>query len=638
MTIYKFLRLFTHLQFRNQFRVIRNSQYKNIFRNLHESPKLYVKMFMEHENKYAYNIMQNQGYAVNINFEDSKMLITKHSIQDLLSQDWSKNISKNIFETFPILGALCAEQNLCITDKMFDDFIDNLTDNLKVASDDELKSIFYSLLKWPETESIRSRNYIEVWAALDDECLRRINRWSYDEMLTYVTLFYMLNVTRVSDFSYKCLLKLSGKAKKLTPAQLVKTMFFIGVQRKSPKDIHNLEVCITDHFDKFTVDELAIISMGFFKSKTPIRNMELVTNLANKIIDNSTSIHEISLAALLKIIRYSMKITTDDTIYKLLDKLQYEVPRLSVMCNVHIALVGTSTLTLHEGCLNAIADMVSTSMSQTRLKDLERLALTFGTFNFKPQSEDFISIMLHELRKPERESEINLHGRSFACCIAYLGLLALYPKDLMYKALHPAFLEKTYGKHCIAYGREILTLNNTAKIFCKDSKISQLTDKELIIMAKKYTDYVPDENYVKQYNVTERMFLDVLNILREARGNDFVKGGHILTHHQRGDIILCNDQKGSAMPVGDKFDNKYFGLTRYPPDDHIWIVLVIGGRNSFIRNTKTPSGQFKSKIRELNTLGFCAELISWEVLRKCETKEAKLEYLNNLIEGAIKNK
>ncbi|CAG4964786.1 unnamed protein product [Parnassius apollo] len=595
-------------------------------------------MFMEHENKYAYSIMQNQGYVVKINLEDSRMLTGKDSIQDLLSQDWSKKIPKNIFETFPTLGALCAEQKLCISDKIFDDFIDHLTDNLKVASEEELKSIFYSLLKWPETESIRTRNYIEVWAALDDECIRRSQQWSYDEMLTYVTLFYMLNVTRVSDFSYKCLMKLSGKAKNLTPAQLVTTMFFIGVQRKSPKYVHNLEVCITEHFDKFTIDELAIISMGFFKSKTPIRNMELVANLANKIIDHSSSIHEISLAALLKIIRYSMKITTDDTIYKLLDTLQYEVPRLSVMCNVHIALVGTSTLTLHEGCLNAIADMLSTSMSETRIKDLERLALTFGTFNFKPQSGDFISKMLHELRKPERESEFNLHGRSFACCIAYLGLLAVYPKDLIHKVLHPAFLEKTYGKHCIGYGREILTLHNTAKIFCKDSKISQLTDKELIIMAKKYTDYVPDENYVKQYNVTERMFLDVLNILREARGNDFVKGGHILTHHQRGDIILCNDRKGFAMPVGDKFDNKYFGLTRSPPDDNIWIALVIGGRNAFIRNTKIPSGQFKSKIRELNTLGFCAELISWDVLRKCETKEAKLEYLNNLIEVAIKNK
>ncbi|XP_045533973.1 FAST kinase domain-containing protein 5, mitochondrial [Papilio machaon] len=590
-------------------------------------------MFMEHENSYAYNIMENKGYAMKLNNKQDQVHVSNYSLEELLSENWSKKPPHTIFETFSILGVLCSEHNKCISDKVFDDFIDNLTDNLTKASDAELKLIFYSLLKWPVAESIKTRNFIEVWAALDDECLKRLRDWSYDEMLEFITLFYMLNVNRASDYSYRCLLKLASKAKHLTASQLVRTMFFIGIQRKSPKDIHQLEIYINECFKEFSIDELAIISMGFFKSKTPIRNMDIIVKIIDIISNNSSQIHEISLAALLKIIRYSMKVTTGNKIYLLLDKLQAEVPRLSVMCNVHVGLLGTSTLTLHEGCLNAISNRVADAISETRIKDLERLTLTFGTFNYTPQSKNFLQNIIAELKKPEREVERTFYGRSFVCCVAYLGLLGIHPEELIKLVFDPLFLQKTYGKHIITYGREILTLHNRVKIFYKDSNIKLLSDKEAIILAKKYTDYVPNENYKKQYNVSERMFLDVLNILKGARGDDFVTGGHILTHHQRGDIILCNDHKGCAVPVGDAFDNKHFGLLRTPPNNNTWIVLIIGGRNALIHNTKIPSGLFKSKINELNALGYCAELVLWEEFSNRKTKEEKLEYLKVLIDN-----
>ncbi|XP_068627942.1 FAST kinase domain-containing protein 5, mitochondrial-like [Battus philenor] len=638
MTVYKILQTISNTKFLNRvyIRVVpTNTKFINHLKGFHSSSKLCVKMYVENENKYAYSIMENNGYVKKLDIGKEKNILPKHSLQYLLSENWSLKTPKEIFETFSILGTLCSEQKLCISDKMFDDFIDILTDNLTNGSDSELQSIFYSLLNWPEVKSITTRNYIEVWVALDEECLRRIKGWSFDEMLNFLSLYYMLNIIRASDFSFKCLLKLSAKAKHLTPSQLVRTMFFIGVRRNSPEDIHNLEVQINNCFNQFTIDELAIISMGFFKSKTPIRNIAMVENIINKIHENSTTIHEISLAALLKVVRYSMKYTKDDKVYILLDRLLNEVPRLSVLCNVHIALLASSTLTFHEGCLNAIANKVNASLSQSRIKDLERLALTFATFNYKPPCKDIFLNMVNELKKPERENECSLHGRAFACCIAYLTLLDIYDKDLIKIVFNPVFLEKTYGKYCVAYGREILTLNNRVKIFCKDNNINLLTEKQTVLMTKKYTDYVPNENYKKQYNFSEKILLDVLNILKESRGNEYVAAGHILSHHQRGDIILCNDEKGSAIPVQSVFNKRCFGLLWTPPDDYKWIVLIIGGRNALIHNTNLPSGPFSSKINELKALGFYPGLVTWEDLSKCETKEAKLKYINNLIYQTI---
>lgn len=509
--------------------------------NYHSTNSLKAKMYMEHENKYAYSLMEGKGYAHNFNVETGpKSTLTKEELQKCIGENWSNQSPKQLFEAFSSIGTYCSEYNICISNKMFDNFIDSLTDNIKLASDRELASLFNSLGKWPETESVRTRNYIEVWVALDEECLNRMQSWSFDEMLNFVSLFYMLNVTRASDFTKKCLQKMATKAKQLTPSQLIQALFFIGVMRKQPFDMHNLELHIENNFEKFTVDDLAIMSMGFFKSKTPIRSMELLSKFVNKVMKNSNDIHEVSLAALLKVIRYSMR-TADHKIYEMLDALKHEVPRLSVMCNVHLALVGTSTLTLHRECLTKIADKVSGSISETRLKDLERLILTYGTFNFKPPTtEDFFQKVVEELRKPERNPEIEKHGRSFVLCVAYLGLLSIYPVDLMNKALSPNFLDNTYGKQIYLYGKEVLTVHNMAEIFCPKSEMNRLNDKTARILAKKFTDYVPKEEYVKQYNLAERFFMDIRKIIREDRGDDYVIGDHILTHHQRGGNLLQN--------------------------------------------------------------------------------------------------
>ncbi|CAH2268139.1 jg8149 [Pararge aegeria aegeria] len=580
-------------------------------------------MFMENENKYAYNIMQSNGYVIDLlRYNEEQSTITKEEFLEKLKTNWLKANAHKIFHDLSALGKYCSENNICISNEQFDDFIDNLTDSINLATDEELKSLFYGLTKWPETDSIRTRNYIEVWAALDDECIKRMNKWTYDQMLSFFSLFYMLNVAKVSDYSYKCLQKLASKAHQLTKNQIVKTLFFIGITRKSPKNIHNLEVQIEEHFPEFSIDELAIISMGLFKSKTPIRNLSLVTKIIGKIIENSKEIHEVSLAALLKIIRYSMKITQNNNkVYDLLNSLQHEIPRFSIMCNVHMALVGTSTLTLHENCLNIIAETLVTSLPKARLKDLERLILTFGTFNFTPKTKNFIDKVIEELKKPDRTEEIKIHGRVFSCCISYLGLLQIYPADLMNKALSPDFLEHSYGKHCQQYGREILSINNMAKIFVKEGTVNLLSEKQVIILAKMYTDYMPDENYPKQYNALDKMFIDVMKVLQKTRGGqEYVTGHHILSHHQRGDIIICNDHKGSPVRVDKAFSEIKFGLLTKPIDDNFWIALIIANRNSFLNS------------------GFYAAIVNWNIYSKMEGENEKNEYLNNLIKRALENK
>ncbi|OWR44429.1 hypothetical protein KGM_215972 [Danaus plexippus plexippus] len=584
--------------------------------------------------------MENNGYARKIDIdEDNLQYVPKEYFSNIMSKNFSTEDPHNIFNIFANLGVYCTENNLCISNEQFDNFIDNLTDNIKFASDDELRSLFFSLTKWPQTNSIRTRNFIEVWAALDDECFKRIHKWSYDEMLSFVSLFYMLNVIKYSDFCTKVLNKIATKCKNLKKSHVVQCLFFTGTIRRSPIDMHFLEVYVENHFTEFSTDELAVLAMGFFKSSTPIRSMTLISKIIDRIIENSKNIHEISLAALLKIIRYSIKIPIDNKLFDMLEHLQHECDRMSIMCNVQLALVGTSSLTLHENCLNQIAKRVIKSISETRIKDLERLVLTYGTFNHIPETEEnFFGKVIEELRKPERNEEILKYGRSFSACVAFLGLLQIFPVDLIKRVLSREFLNNTYGGNFYSYGREILTIHDIAKLFIED-EVSVLTDKQVIALAKKYTDYVPCETYQKQYNITERMFLDIKRVLQEDRGGkDYVTGFHVIPHHQRGDLILCNNSEGAPVSVKDVFYGKQFGLLHKAPSPNHWIVLIVAGRNSMIQNSNRASGPFNIKIKELNTLGYYANIVKWNTYSNLKTDKEKIIYLNNLIEEALKSK
>ncbi|XP_063823431.1 uncharacterized protein LOC135073251 [Ostrinia nubilalis] len=641
----KILRYISYSRHTNYTNILLKSTQPNVLqksqRNLHVTNLTQRKMFMETENQYAYSLMEKKGYAL-ISLSNPKLSnyceVDKEHFDKIMNENWSKQSPSLLFEAFLKLAIFSYDNNLNISNKIFDSFIDSLTDNIGLATDEELKLLFHYLLKWPETESIRTRNYIEVWAALDDECLNRLNRWSFDQMLGFVSMFYMLNVTKYSDYCLKCIQKLAYKAKHLTPNQLVETLFFVGIMRKSPNDMHALEIHLDKLFESFSIDELAIMSMGFFKSKTPIRSNDLVSKIGDKVIEQSKDVHEVSLAALLKIIRYSNK-ALDGQVYKILDVLQHEIPRLSVMCRVHLALLGTATLSLHKECLHKIAMSTLSEIDKTRLKDLERLILTFGTLNFAPETETCLfQKVVEELRKPERLPEIEKHGRSFACCVSYLAYLKIYPLDLMNKVLSPEFLERTYGKHHITYGREVLAIHNSAKIFCSEKNMNYLSDKCATSLAKKYTDYVPNEEYKKQYNVSERMFLDVMKTLKDNRGgNEYVVGGHIVTHHQRGDVIVCNNHDYQPMEVKKQFSSVPFGNLHKPPDGNNWVALVVAGRNTMIQETGTPTGPFETKVRELGALGFHAELVLWSKYTLLETKEAKTKYLNSLIKSAIHN-
>lgn len=61
------------------------------------------------------------------------------------------------------------------------------------------------------------------------------------------------------------------------------------------------EVAIEKMLDKFSVDEIAIIAMGFFKTQTKVKLETILNRMLELVVENSETIHEITLAAILKV-------------------------------------------------------------------------------------------------------------------------------------------------------------------------------------------------------------------------------------------------------------------------------------------------------------------------------------------------
>jgi len=87
-------------------------------------------------------------------------------------------------------------------------------------------------------------------------------------------------------------------------------MFYANTSRKflPTLPMYDIEQEICSYYNDFNIKELGIVSLGFFKTQTPIRNQELVKNLYNSVIKEIANINSVELAAFLKVLKYSLKL------------------------------------------------------------------------------------------------------------------------------------------------------------------------------------------------------------------------------------------------------------------------------------------------------------------------------------------
>ncbi|XP_046748545.1 uncharacterized protein LOC124412589 [Diprion similis] len=579
-----------------------------------------LEVFENAEEKYAHSIMEaREAYAENLvqPLPACTEEIAEEEIENYLNKSWKGLPIEEIVYAFKRISYYAKKNGECITDEKYCKFIRYLIENCKKFTDSELSDVLRFVTLWPLKHHRQDRSFESFYKALDKDCIRRAPNWSPNKALYFCDHWFSWRLLKYTDFSWFIMNKNILKPSKLTPINLVQFMFYVNCCRVRPGSMFNLEYHLTSCVDELDISELAIVSMGFFKTQTPIRNPNLLVKIIDRVIKDIDTINEICLSSIMKSIRLSSNIQEgSDMIKKLISSTLPQIPRLSVQAVVHIVATCVSLRLYHTEVLTACMKRFTETKNNARLKDLERLMLGASCFNFTPDKyPDFYESILDELRDSSRTEELKRYISSLANCLQYLSIVNVYPKDLITMVLDPNDLRLAYGPTAYSLPIQILFIDANVEIEVPDYTGPRLDIKSRTMITKKNVSRTPNKDTTK-LNIRNKLTVDIMNTLEAIfSSSEMMHLDLVLPQFVDRDVIICLDKNNSPLPVKQIMGQIPFGqIKRAPkiyPEGCKWLAVVVCTPGCFIQNTNLLLGKDLTKIRLLEKIGYKPIIVSW---------------------------
>lgn len=581
------------------------------------------KIYLDTENRFAHQILENipnynvfrlKTYSLN-EFPTSIDI----NLDYFAEKNWSEQSSDEILNFFKTLITYCKQTETCISNNKFDSFIDAFTVKCFEFTDDQLIEALKILIHLPECPAATTRNFIECWNALDDNCVERLKDWSFEYALYVCDLWYQLKLAKINTFNWNAIRKIGRKVRKLTPQQLVQAMFYCNLLREPMIEVYDFEHNLIKCIDQLSLNEIGVMSMGFFKTQTSIKSHELLEIMFAKLRNEIETVPDITCVNILKILRYSSRPNVEWAITALLDSATSQVPRFTLLTCLHLALMGTDIQLCHPKCLEKIIERFYPEIDRARLKDMERISFVIGLHDFETESgieRDLFAKILAELKM--RIPEITAHPRCFTSCLHYLTMKGYADEELISSALNQDFLKLAYGKNPL-FGRDIFCLDAHTRINMKDTYSgAQLLDKQRQRMGKHLTNYLPDRSGKYRLSATDTFLLEINDAVKVSYQHCYMF--HALPHHERADNIIAYNRVtdetvdiSANIPTGHPFEilTKDVLLKDCQNVANLEVVnFVIGGRNNFVRHQDRPTGLMKMKLDQSRLMGLRPILVS----------------------------
>uniref|UniRef100_A0A6P7F9H3 FAST kinase domain-containing protein 5, mitochondrial n=1 Tax=Diabrotica virgifera virgifera TaxID=50390 RepID=A0A6P7F9H3_DIAVI len=586
-------------------------------------------VFIDHENIYAHKIVFKDFLPSSvINVPENDVSSTEW-FQEVLAQNWRDSNIDDIVTTFYRVKNFCIKNGIAILDTRFDNLVDGLMDNCEHIKDDQLIGLLYCLSEYPPVESYKSHNFHDVWSCLDDICCWKIIEWDMEKSFTVANAWYKLRLGKHCDYIYTLINRTAKRADDLTKEQLLSIYFYLNVYRKRAVDFE-YEFALEKLVNDMDIDEMGVVAMGYFKTKTKIKLVNIQEALAKKVIENSSTAHDITLTAILKVLRYSKPFKIIKTIEQMVDKLYPEIDRLSDLCCTHLALMSTGIQTYNKRILQKVSQKFVKNITNTeviRFKDIERVLNVLSMFNYDPKTNpDIFKACYEEIHKTERLAETVRYARCLACALNYLSLRNMYSHELMNRILDEEYITSVYGKGARLLPREIFSLDCSIDIECPDYKGNRLPPRLKYKAAKWLTEFTPSYNQWKKLTAADKLILDTIDAVSSVVGGEkFMHINFILPHFSRADIVVCkNTITGKVVePVG--FQNYVLGDVMFPHKDKSleWFAITVLGWNNTVKDTNIPLGHFVMKQRQLRKIGYTPVFVIWSEFQNLSTDMMK---------------
>uniref|UniRef100_A0A182N193 RAP domain-containing protein n=1 Tax=Anopheles dirus TaxID=7168 RepID=A0A182N193_9DIPT len=571
-------------------------------RLLHVSARAAVKKFVDSENDYACSVLRN------VRLEQPAEVPTGLAVGSSAAEDVLVELKR-------IVGAGTSSTLL---DARSGDFVARFVRLVPQFSDEQLSRALETLGTLEEVRSIYDPHYLSLWTTLDAECLERVTGWNVERLLYMADRWYPLRLAKQGRFVNKAIWKISNRLRKLPPDQLVKTVFYINLTRVPVENMMDIEVNFQQRFDAFTIDDIAVLCMGFFKTETPVRSGELLEQIYQRVTADVRTVEDIPLTAILKLLRYSSRIPQVPSMQRLLDALVAEIPRLSHLACLHVALLGSDIHVCHRDTLERIVHKFLPSVTTLRLKDMERIAfvLAHGNVSLAGASDThLLRAILAEL--PHRVPEIVQYPRCYVALLHFLALRHICDAGFVSAAFERRFLQLAYGRNIAGAGREAVALDAYAALNLPTYAGNRFPADAYRLVCKLTQDYLPNANY--KLTKSDRMLLDVQEAFGGLVGEPCAIL-HLLPHYQRPDLLFCCDGRtrqvvpldASATHATHEIRTRESVLGVRSGERQLRLVaIVVGSWNCYVRDERRRTGGYAMKLEQLRQLHYDTVEIPW---------------------------
>ena len=296
--------------------------------------------------------------------------------------------------------------------------------------------------------------------AFSSACVARMKNWNKTRILYVADFFYGMRYRAYEENScgyHQAMIDfiLKKHLRGMQSTDVVLLLLHLSIARKSHNKIMNaLEKRVDVYVNEYSLDELAIVCLGFFKTRTPIRNMRLLESIAEKLAEDAKSADEVSLAGIYKCFGKSTTKTVGRKIPHLVDchnkTIQTLLPRLSdlnVKTVMHIFSYCYTIQQVSSDFMDAICDVVKAAdFSSWRIKDLSKLIFQLGNFQCRVNDYSLYDHCIRELERGSRKEEIAKYPECLVTSLLGLAYVDIFPHSLIDKCLSYSFLKNLKGK------------------------------------------------------------------------------------------------------------------------------------------------------------------------------------------------
>ncbi|XP_012136591.1 FAST kinase domain-containing protein 5, mitochondrial isoform X2 [Megachile rotundata] len=559
---------------------------------------------------------------------------TSNTISAILNHKyWSQASTSYIYDAIKKIS-YCHLSGTRFETALYDDILKACNDKLPKLTDDELKSLMRHMCTM-YFDINKSYYWKQFLGTLNQQCLKRFFPSKIEEMLLICDGFYQL-ADSTSYYQWRALRKLGSKINNLSAKHLVQFLFLMNCSQSSNFSVNMFAVecrakeCISD----LSANEIGILARGFFMKKRKIINHDLMKEMIVRVTKNVKFMESNTLAALMKLIRYTGCRYCMAEFQELLNSLNSEIPRLPLKCLTHIAHAFGGIRVYNEPLTTQIVERAKKEIKDARVKDIERIL--FAIYSVAPYNDYYqeachmLMNEIFETYQTVRLTEIQAHPISLVRVLTYAISRNIHIPQLIQYVLNPKYVHNLHQGNMILVTSDMLTLECSVKIEVPDYKGPFLTKAMYDYLIK---EYLCKNNIRRKWsNVTFQT--DITYICKQFVGID-VYIDYILPHYPVKDVIFGFDEHNNPVAIEPILSSMPTGSIKYVNTANLknikWNVLhplsvdqKLHGRDDYV-------GSVKRKLKQLQAIGYTPIVIDeveWNSLTEDKEKE---DYLRNRI-------